>query len=194
MKRIVIFASGSGSNAQRITEYFRERKTAQVVSVYCNNPKAYVAHRCQQLQLPFHLFSRHDFYETDTVLQQLEKENPDLIVLAGFLWLLPASFIQKYRNRIINVHPALLPAYGGKGMYGHHVHMAVIANREPLSGITIHLVNEEYDKGEILFQGKVEISEKDTADILAEKIHELEHRHFPVEIENYLLHSPLVNR
>lgn len=194
MKRIVIFASGSGSNAQRITEYFRERKTAQVVSVYCNNPKAYVAQRCQQLQLPFHLFNRHDFYETDAVQQQVERENPDLIVLAGFLWLLPASFIQKYRNRIINVHPALLPAYGGKGMYGAHVHRAVVANREPVSGITIHLVNEEYDKGEILFQGKVEVTEKDTADTLAEKIHELEHRHFPVEIENYLLHSPLVNR
>lgn len=194
MKRIVIFASGSGSNAQRITEYFREHKTAQVVSVYCNNPKAYVAQRCQQLQLPFHLFSRHDFYETDAVQQQVERENPDLIVLAGFLWLLPASFIQKYRNRIINVHPALLPAYGGKGMYGAHVHRAVVANREPVSGITIHLVNEEYDKGEILFQGKVEVTEKDTADTLAEKIHELEHRHFPIEIENYLLHSPLVNR
>lgn len=194
MKRIVIFASGSGSNAQRITEYFRERKTAQVVSVYCNNPKAYVAERCRQLQLPFHLFSRHDFYETDAVQQQLEKENPDLIVLAGFLWLLPASFIEKYRNRIINVHPALLPAYGGKGMYGANVHTAVIANKESQSGITIHLVNEQYDKGEILFQGKAEVTEKDTADSLAEKIHELEHRHFPVEIENYLLHSPIVNR
>ncbi len=141
------------------------------------------------MQLPFHLFGRKDFYETGLVEAQLEKEKPDLIVLAGFLWLFPSSLISRYRNRIINVHPALLPAYGGKGMYGHHVHKAIIENRELLSGITIHLVDEEYDKGRILFQSTVEVSETDTPDTLAEKIHQLEYTYFAPEIENYLLHQ-----
>jgi len=192
LKRIVIFASGSGSNAQRITEYFREKNTAEVVSVYGNNSKAYIAERCRQLNLPYHLFSRKDFYESNAVLEQLLQDKPDVIVLAGFLWLVPAYLIQHYPNRIINIHPALLPGYGGKGMYGHHVHESVIANKEKESGITIHLVNEEYDKGKILFQGKVQLTEKDSPETLAAKIHELEYKHFPLVIEEFLENTTFV--
>ena len=187
MKRIVIFASGSGSNAQRIIEYFREHHLdAEVAAVYTNNPKAYVLERCKELQVPCKLFNRNDFYTNSTVLQMLRQDEAHLIVLAGFLWLIPPALVNAYPQRIINIHPALLPAYGGKGMYGHHVHEAVIANKEKESGITIHLVNEEYDKGKHLFQAKVAITETDTPDSLAAKIHELEHRHFPEVIAGYL--------
>jgi len=187
VKRIVIFASGSGSNAQRIIEYFREHNPdAEVVALYTNNPKAYVIERCKALQVPCRLFNRNDFYSSTAVLDLLQQDQPNLIVLAGFLWLIPPALIQAYPNRIINIHPALLPAYGGKGMYGHHVHEAVIANKEIESGITIHLVNEEYDKGIHLFQAKVPITETDTPDSLAAKIHQLEHRHFPEVIAGYL--------
>lgn len=187
MKRIIIFASGSGSNAQRIIEHFNTHTDkAQVVAVYCNNPRAYVIERCKQLNVQCRVFNRKDFYENNQVLSWLKEDNAELIVLAGFLWLIPAELIRAFPEQIINIHPALLPAYGGKGMYGHHVHEAVIANKETQSGITIHLVNEEYDKGKILFQATTPVTPDDTPDKLAQKIHVLEHTHFPQVIEAYL--------
>jgi phosphoribosylglycinamide formyltransferase-1 len=187
VKRIVIFASGSGSNAQRIIEYFREHPTnAEVVAVYTNNPNAYVIERCKALHVTCRLFNRTDFYNSTTVLDMLQHDQAHLLVLAGFLWLIPPPLVHAYPQRILNIHPALLPAYGGKGMYGHHVHEAVMANKEKESGITIHLVNEEYDKGAHLFQAKVNVTESDTPDSLAQKIHELEHKHFPEVIDSYL--------
>lgn len=187
MKRIIIFASGSGSNAQRIIEHFNTHPDkAQVVAVYCNNPSAYVIERCKQLNVACRVFNRKDFYENNQVLNWLKEDKAELIVLAGFLWLIPAELIRAFPDKIINIHPALLPAYGGKGMYGHHVHEAVIANKETQSGITIHLVNEEYDKGKILFQATTPVAAEDTPDTLAQKIHLLEHAHFPEVIEAYL--------
>lgn len=187
MKRVIIFASGSGSNAQRIIEHFNAHPhKAQVVAVYCNNPRAYVIERCKQLNVLCRVFNRKDFYENNQVLSWLKEDNAELIVLAGFLWLIPAELIRAFPDQIINIHPALLPAYGGKGMYGHHVHEAVIANKEMQSGITIHLVNEEYDKGKILFQATTPVTPDDTPDTLAQKIHLLEHTHFPQVIEAYL--------
>lgn len=183
---IAIFASGSGSNAQRIAEYFAGNRHIRIVSIYSNNPAAYVIERARDLGIPSRVFSRKDFYESDTVLEQLRQDQVDLVVLAGFLWLVPVSLIRAFPGRMINIHPALLPGYGGKGMYGAHVHQAVVANREKESGITIHLVNEEYDKGTILFQGKVPLAADETAESLAARIHELEYAHFPVEIEKYI--------
>lgn len=186
MKRIVIFASGNGSNAQRIAEVFSNIHDLSVDRIYCNKPQAYVNERAKSLNIPAMVFTRDDFYHSTKVLEQLQHDNPDLIVLAGFLWLIPADIIKAYDGRIINIHPALLPSYGGKGMYGMKVHNAVIANKERESGITIHLVNEKYDDGDILFQAKCTVSEGDTPESLAQKIHKLEYDNFPREIEKYL--------
>lgn len=186
MKRVLIFASGSGSNAQRITEYFREQHSGEVVAVLCNNPHAYVQERCKQLQLPCKIFSREQFREAAYFMPLVQSYKPDLIVLAGFLWLIPPYLVHAFPKRIINIHPALLPAYGGKGMYGNKVHEAVIANKEKQSGITIHLVNEEYDKGAVLFQHAIPLSEDDTAETLAAAIHQLEYQYFPLVVEEYL--------
>jgi len=186
MKRIVIFASGSGSNAQRITEYFAKKPEVSIVRIYCNKKDAFVLQRAANLNIPATLFSRDDFYKSDKVSSQLRNENPDLIVLAGFLWLIPDSILKIYQGRIINIHPALLPKYGGKGMYGSFVHEAIIRAGEKESGITIHYVNEFYDEGMIIFQAKCKIEKEDTPPILAAKIHQLEHKHFPEEIEKLL--------
>ncbi len=186
MKNIVIFASGSGTNAQRIAEEFSQIPDIEVDRIYCNKPKAFVLQRAKNLDIPSFVFDREDFYCNGKVYEQLLSDNPDLIVLAGFLWLIPEDIIKKYKGRIINIHPALLPAYGGKGMYGMNVHNAVIANGEKTSGITIHLVNEKYDDGDILFQAKCVVSPKDTPESLAQKIHTLEHENFPRVIELYL--------
>ncbi len=186
MKKIVIFASGNGSNAQRIAEVFSTIHDLSVVRIYCNKPQAYVIERAKNLKIPSMVFNRDDFYTSLKVLDQLQHDSPDLIVLAGFLWLIPANITEAYKDRIINIHPALLPSYGGKGMYGMKVHNAVIANKEKESGITIHLVNEKYDDGDILFQAKCAVSESDTPESLAQKIHTLEYENFPAEIESYL--------
>ncbi|MDP2721530.1 MAG: phosphoribosylglycinamide formyltransferase [Bacteroidales bacterium] len=185
-KKIVILASGNGSNAERIITFFRENGLAEVTLVITNNPKAGVLERCQRLGVKSKIASRDDFYTRHQVLDWLKDEHPDLIVLAGFLWLIPVEIIRAFRDRIINIHPALLPAYGGKGMYGHHVHEAVMAAKEEKSGITIHFVNEKYDQGDILFQADTLISPDDTPESLAEKIHHLEYRYFPEIIESLL--------
>ena len=186
MKRIVIFASGSGSNAQQITEFFQDRKDAQVVQILSNKNTAKVLERANNLKISAFSFNRSAFYDTDQVLNLVKSTQPDLIVLAGFLWLFPQNIIEAYPGKIINIHPALLPAYGGKGMYGANVHKAVVAAGEKESGITIHEVTSEYDKGAILFQAKTQLEPDETPDSLAAKIHELEYEHFPRVISEIL--------
>lgn len=187
MKNIVLFASGSGTNAQRITEYFKDNASIHVKRIYANKPDAYVLQRAKNLRVNSFVFNRNDFYKTDLVLKQLETDAPDLIVLAGFLWLIPQSILEKYEGRIINIHPALLPKYGGKGMYGSKVHNAVIDSGDTESGITIHYVNKHYDEGEIIFQAPCSINSEDTPETLAAKIHELEYEHFPKTIEKIMV-------
>jgi phosphoribosylglycinamide formyltransferase-1 len=186
MKNIAIFASGNGTNAERIMDYFSDNDEINIRLVLTNNPKAGVIARAEKFGVPCRVFNRKEFYNTDKIDKLLAENNIDFIVLAGFLWLIPTSIIQSFPNRIINIHPALLPEYGGKGMYGHRVHEAVIANGEKQSGITIHYVNELYDEGNIIFQATCEVKENDTPDSLAARIHELEYAHFPVVIEKLL--------
>lgn len=186
MKKIVIFASGSGSNAEQIATYFNEKKTAQVSLILSNNPKAGVLERAKRLQIPSVVFDRLAFYKSDIILQVIENQQPDIIVLAGFLWKFPEHIIQKFPNKIINIHPSLLPKYGGKGMYGNFVHQAVIDNNETESGISIHFVNEHYDEGAIIFQAKTTVETYETTESLAQKIHQLEYVHFPKEIEKLI--------
>lgn len=187
MKHIVIFASGSGSNAQQIAEYFSLTDVARVVRIYSNRADAYVLQRAEALDIPATVFNREEFYESDEIYSQLDLLQPDLIVLAGFLWKVPEKIIKAFPKRIVNIHPALLPGYGGKGMYGDRVHRAVIENREKESGITIHYVDENYDEGAIIMQARCRINEDDTPGTLAEKIHELEYKYFPGTIEQVLL-------
>jgi len=185
-KRIAIFASGSGSNAQKIMEHFKKHPDAEVVLVLTNNADAYVLQRADSFEIPTHIFDRNEFYNSTEVLDVLENLAVDFIVLAGFLWLVPSYLLAAYPNRIINIHPSLLPKYGGKGMYGDRVHQAVLANKEIEGGITIHYVNEKYDEGEYIFQGRYHIDENDTLEMLKIKGQKLEHQHFPRIIENLI--------
>ena len=187
IKRVVIFASGSGSNAQKIVEYLSVSDIARVVMIFSNRKDAYILQRAEKMNIPAVVFDRSDFYENDVIFNQLNSLNPDLIVLAGFLWKVPEKIVNAFPKRIINIHPALLPKYGGKGMYGDHVHRAVIENREMVSGITIHYVNEKYDDGAIIFQAKCEVSDEDTPETLAGKIHALEYSHYPKIVEECLM-------
>lgn len=182
MKRIAIFASGSGTNAENIIEYFNTKRTATVTKVFCNNPNAKIFERCKRLQIEAVLFSKDDFFNSDVVLNQV-KEAADYIVLAGFLLKIPSNILKQYPNKIINIHPALLPKYGGKGMYGMRVHNAVKENKESETGITIHYVNENYDEGAIIFQAKTQLMPSDSAEDIAAKIHTLEYKYFPKIIE-----------
>lgn len=185
MKKIVIFASGSGTNAENIIKHFKNTSIGTVVSVFTNNPKAYVIERAKNLQLPTEIFSK-DELNSDKILQKLNTIQPDLIVLAGFLLKFPENIIAQYPDKIINVHPALLPSYGGKGMYGMNVHKAIVENKEKETGITIHYVNENYDEGNVIFQKKVTVLVTDTPEVVAEKIHELEQKYFPEVIHRLL--------
>jgi phosphoribosylglycinamide formyltransferase-1 len=185
MKKIVIFASGSGTNAENIIKYFGNKDCGTVVVVFTNSPNAKVIERAKNLQVPTEIFSKEELYE-GKVLQKLNSFEPDWIVLAGFLLKLPENIIKQYPNKIINIHPALLPKYGGKGMYGMNVHKAVVENHEKETGITIHFVNENYDEGNIIFQKSVNLTGTETPEIVAEKIHELEQRYFPEVIEKLL--------
>ena len=189
MKNLAIFASGSGSNAENIIRYFAEKPGFRVKKVYCNVPDAYVLERAKKYNVPTQVFNRAEFRNPDIILRQLQEEGTDFIILAGFLWLVPDCITTAYPNRIVNIHPALLPAYGGKGMYGHHVHEAVLAAGEKESGITIHYVNEHYDSGDIIFQATCPVLPDDTPDTLAARVHELEYRHFPRVIEETVLKS-----
>ncbi len=185
MKRIVIFASGSGSNAENIVNYFNSSQIATVTHVLSNNEHAKVFDRCERLQIEASLFDKESFVKDDTVLNFLLVE-ADFIVLAGFLWRVPSKIVEAFPNKIINIHPALLPKYGGKGMYGMNVHKAVKENKEHETGITIHYVNENYDEGAIIFQASTALSENDTPETIATKVHELEYKHFPEIIEQVI--------
>jgi phosphoribosylglycinamide formyltransferase-1 len=180
---IALFASGSGSNVENIHNYFVSSEHIKIACVLCNKPDAYVFERATRLKLDFLLFNRSDFAENGIVDTYLSEKNINFIVLAGFLWLIPEWMVKKYPNRIINIHPALLPKYGGKGMYGDNVHKAVHENKETETGITIHFVNEHYDEGNIIYQHKVKIDATDTPDSIAAKVHELEYKFFPTIIE-----------
>jgi len=182
MKRIAILASGSGTNAQRIVEHFAQHPAAQVVLIGCDQPGAGVLQRAWDLGIPSYRFNGQQL-KHGAVLAELQAFKVDLIVLAGFMRLIPAAMVKAFPQRIINIHPALLPKYGGKGMYGHHVHEAVIAAGEAQSGITIHWVNERYDEGEHLFQANCPVLPTDTAETLAQRIHALEHAHYPEVVE-----------
>ncbi len=185
-KRIAIFASGSGSNAQKLMEHFKRNKEIEIALVLTNNPDAYVLQRADSFEIPSHIFDKNEFYQTDDVLDLLKNLNIDLIVLAGFLWLIPQNILSTYPNRIINIHPALLPKYGGKGMYGDFVHQAVMAAKEMEGGITIHYVNEKYDEGEYIYQAKYRIESKDNLEMVKFKGQQLEHLHYPRIVESII--------
>ncbi|WP_245964536.1 phosphoribosylglycinamide formyltransferase [Rufibacter immobilis] len=184
-KNIVIFASGSGSNAQRLLEHFEQHPQIQVVALFSNNAEAFALQRAQNFGVPALVFDRAAL-KAGEVQAQVESYSPDLIVLAGFLWLLPASFVQAFPNKIINIHPSLLPKFGGKGMHGQHVHQAVLDAREAQTGITIHYVNEHYDEGAPIFQEFCEVQPQDTCETLSARVLALEHRHLPRVVEKLL--------
>lgn len=179
MTRIAIFASGSGSNAENIAEFFKGNDQVKIALILANKPDAYVLERAKKLDISSFVFSGKEFRESEIVLNKLKEEKIDFIVLAGFMLLVPEYLVKAYPNKMVNIHPALLPNYGGKGMYGDNVHKAVVANKETKSGITIHYVNERYDEGNIIYQAETEVLPTDTADDLAQKIHALEYEHFP---------------
>jgi phosphoribosylglycinamide formyltransferase-1 len=190
MKNIVILASGAGTNAENIIRYFSNEKKAKVVLVLSNKPQAKVLERAAALGVDVFFFDRRQFYETDEVLFILQRRNTDLIVLAGFLWLVPARIIEAYKGRIVNIHPALLPGFGGIGMYGDRVHKAVLDTRCTESGITIHFVNEHYDSGDIIFQARCPVLPGDDADTLASRVHALEYEHYPAVISSIIDNLP----
>lgn len=185
-KNIALFASGSGTNAEKIIRYFKTSDIASVKLILSNKPDAMVLKRAEKFNIESFVFNRKMFYEEETVLEILKKHNTDLIVLAGFLWLVPGYLIREYPGRILNIHPALLPKFGGKGMYGKYVHQAVISSGDKESGITIHYVNEKYDEGNIIFQARCKVSADDTPESLAEKIHDLEYKYYPEIIDKII--------
>ncbi|MGL5682258.1 MAG: phosphoribosylglycinamide formyltransferase [Marinifilaceae bacterium] len=187
MINISIFASGSGSNAENIIRFLQNNDQISVNSVFCNNADAYVLERAKNFNVPAFVFNRNEMRNPEALLKHLKELDTDYIILAGFLWLMPAHIIEAFPNRIINIHPALLPNYGGKGMYGMNVHNAVIEAGEKESGITIHFVNEHYDSGATIFQATCPITAQDTPDTLAEKVHALEYEYFPKVIEQVIL-------
>ena len=184
-KNIVVFASGSGSNAVKIYEYFSGLNNVNIASLYCNNPNAKVLERFKSFNIDTVLFSKNDL-KSNTILNSLKNVNPDLIVLAGFLLKIPKDITNFFKNKIINIHPALLPLYGGKGMYGENIHKAVIKNKDKMSGLTIHYVNDKYDDGTIIFQKTIRIEPGETPLSLSKKILTEEHINYPVEIGKLL--------
>jgi phosphoribosylglycinamide formyltransferase-1 len=186
MKNIAVFVSGSGSNAENLFRHFENSDTARVTVLFANRPDIYALERAGRLGLEAVVFDKNEL-QSGKVFDELRKRQIDYIVLAGFLWLMPPPVIRAYEGRILNIHPALLPRYGGKGMYGERVHRAVIEAGERESGITIHHVNEKYDDGDIVFQAKVPVAPNDTPESLAARIHELEYEHFPKIVELEIL-------
>ncbi|MDO6434410.1 phosphoribosylglycinamide formyltransferase [Flavitalea sp. BT771] len=187
MQQIAIFASGAGSNAARIIDHFRHHSSIKISLVVCNKPDAGVLNIAAREHIPTLLLEKERFFRGDAYVPVLKELNIHFIVLAGFLWKVPSALVQSYKGKIVNIHPALLPKYGGKGMYGRLVHEAVIAAKEKASGITIHYVDELYDHGQTIFQASCSIDEDDTPETLAQKVHLLEHEHFPRIIEQVLL-------
>lgn len=186
MKNIAIFASGSGTNAENLIRFFRTSPFGRVRMVLTNRSEAGVISRAQSLDIETYAFNREQFYNSNEVTDLLFERDIDFIVLAGFLWLVPNSMLESFENKMVNIHPALLPKYGGKGMYGNRVHRAVIDAGDKESGISIHYVNQEYDEGDVLFQAMCSIEPGESPDSLAGKIHELEYAHFPRVVERLL--------
>lgn len=186
VKKVVIFASGQGSNAKQIIDYFKNRDDVKIAHVLSNNIRAKVLKTAHEMETSALHFDRDAFYETNEVLNVLKDTNPDLIVLAGFMWKVPEKILRAFPNKIVNIHPALLPKYGGKGMYGDNVHKAVLHKKETETGISIHYVNAEYDEGELIAQFKTEISPEDNLESLVEKVKKLEHYNYPRVIDTLL--------
>ncbi|TLX75013.1 phosphoribosylglycinamide formyltransferase [Labilibacter sediminis] len=186
MSSVAVFASGSGSNAENIVKYFEGRLFSADFHFLTNNKKAFVIERARKLNVKCTLFNREEFYNSDAIVEKLQDEGCELIVLAGFLWLVPENIINAFKGKIINIHPALLPKYGGKGMYGSKIHEAVVANGETETGITIHYVDENYDEGKIIHQVKCDVLPTDTAADVESKIHALEYKHYPEVVEKLL--------
>lgn len=180
---LAVFASGNGSNAVNIINHFNDKPNIDIKRVFCNNPQAPVIKKAKDLGVDTLVFSKTQLLESGLVLTQLKALAIDYIILAGFLLKIPEEIVRRYKHKIINIHPALLPKYGGKGMYGMHVHRAVVENQEPKTGITIHYVNENYDEGAVIFQAECEVSADDTPEDIASKIHDLEMQYFPKAIE-----------
>ena len=186
LKHITIFASGAGSNAQKIIDHFRDSDSARVALIVCNKPGAGVTTIAEKENIPFLLIEKEKFFKGDAYVPELTSAGTELVVLAGFLWKIPQKIITAFPKKIINIHPALLPGYGGKGMYGRHVHEAVLNAGDVQSGITIHYVDEHYDHGVVIFQTACPVLPGDTSDMLAQRIHQLEHNHYPAVIENLI--------
>jgi len=185
MTNIAIFASGSGTNAQNLMSFFRTTNV-NITKVYCNKEGAEVLERAKNFNTPTRVFSREEFYNTDNILKDLQQSNVDYIILAGFLWFIPDNLTRNYPQRMINIHPSLLPKYGGKGMFGMNVHNAVVENKETETGITIHLVDEVFDNGKVIFQARCWLDEDDTPEVVADKVHTLEYEHYPPVIMAYI--------
>lgn len=183
MKKIAIFASGRGSNAHRLVQHFKGHTVAEITLIASNKPNAPVLNMAREQGIATLIFNKKKFYDKKSVIPELTSAGIDFIVLAGFLWLVPKKIIEYYPKRIINLHPALLPKYGGKGMYGMKVHQAVRTANEPETGITIHYVNEEYDEGNIIFQARCPVEKNDNPEDIAQKIHRLEHKYLPIITE-----------
>jgi phosphoribosylglycinamide formyltransferase-1 len=186
MIRLAVFASGNGTNAQSFIDYFKTSKKINISLIVSNNAAARVIERAKLAGIPYLIIDKNNFYKTDDVVNAV-KQKADFIVLAGFMWMVPVNLIKAFEGKMVNIHPALLPKYGGKGMYGKHVHEAVIANKEKKSGITIHFVNQHYDEGKIIFQKECEVKDTDTPETLANSIHSLEHSYYPAVVEKLLL-------
>ncbi len=184
--RLAIFSSGNGSNAEEIMKYFKDHPTVKVKMLLSNNPRAFALERAVKFGVPTRVFTKEQFRESDEVVNWLKEAGITHVILAGFMWLIPAHLIKAFPRHMVNIHPALLPSYGGKGMYGMHVHEAVKANGEKQTGITIHLVNEKYDEGEILAQKKVAIAPSDSVEDIAHKVHQLEYQYYPAVIEAWI--------
>ncbi len=185
--KIAIFASGSGTNAENLIHYFKDHVSIEVALLVSNNPNAYALKRAERQQVPSVIMDQSYRTSEERVMKLLEQFEINIIVLAGYMLLVPDWLTRRFENKIVNIHPALLPRFGGKGMYGHHVHNAVIQSGEKRSGITIHYVNEQYDQGDIIFQADCPVFPDDTPQSLAERIHELEYKHFPVVVEKIIL-------
>ncbi len=185
-RKIAIFASGSGTNAQKFFEKFEHHPLAEISILLTNNPKAGAIVRAERFGIPVEKFDKATFTQTDHIVQLLQDMGIDFIVLAGFMWLVPDNLVKAFPNRMVNIHPALLPKYGGKGMYGMNVHKAVVAAEEKETGITIHYVNERYDEGQIIFQTSCEVEPEDTPEDVAEKVHSLEYLYYPKVVEDLI--------
>lgn len=187
--RLAIFASGSGTNAEEIMKRFQKHTSIKVVLLLSNNPEAYALERAKKFGVATQVFNRAQFRDSDTVLNWLRQAEVTHVILAGFLWLVPSSLVKAYPHHILNIHPALLPKFGGKGMYGSFVHEAVKAQGEKETGITIHEVNEKYDEGKVVFQASCPVVPNDTPETIAQKVHQLEYAHFPAVIEKWVLNK-----